>query len=236
LCYAVNDTRFLEQLAGRLGEELSKRGRVDWHRQSCRAMVESTGRDSLRNPEEAWRIKGAGRLSRRQLAYLREIWSWRDQQARQADMPAFKILGNEQLVEVLLWSESHQGLPLSDGPKLPRNIHGLRLRTLEAAIAKVAGLPRTQWPEPIRHVREQALGNECREQVVALRVACAGVAKELEIAASTLAPRAALEAVVRSGARSVDEIVKNSGLLRWQAELLQDAVEKVHLRGAERSE
>jgi hypothetical protein len=32
----------------------------------------------------------------------------------------------------------------------------------------------------------------------------------------------------------VDAILRNSGLLRWQAELLQDAVEKVNIRVDER--
>ena len=49
---------------------------------------------------------------------------------------------------------------------------------------------------------------------------------ELEIAASTLAPRAALEAIASSRPRTVDEIMKTGGLLCWQAELVQGAVKK----------
>ena len=48
--YAVNDTRFLERLAERVGDELGERGRIDWHRESCRAMVQSTGRDKFTRP------------------------------------------------------------------------------------------------------------------------------------------------------------------------------------------
>jgi ribonuclease D len=227
LRYAVNDTRFLERLAERLYGELSERRRVDWHKESCRAMVESTGRDNSRDPEEAWRIKGAGRLSRRQLAYLREIWRWRDQLARRANVPPFKVFGNEQIFEVLLWAESHPGMPLRDGPKLPRNIAGSRLSTLEEALTCAAGAPPAQWPEPQRFARDEALSVNRKEQLDALRAECARIARELEIAASTLAPRAAIEAVVRSGPRTVDEIIKGSGLLRWQAELMHSAVEKI---------
>ncbi|MGH7930578.1 MAG: ribonuclease D, partial [Candidatus Binatia bacterium] len=105
--YAVNDTRYLEHLAERLRDELSERGRVDWHLKSCRAMVESTGRDNSRDPEEAWRIKGTGRLTRRQLAYLRELWRWRDEHARRANLPPFKVFGNQQILDLLQWAESH---------------------------------------------------------------------------------------------------------------------------------
>ena len=227
LRYAVNDTRFLEQLADHLRRELSEQGRVDWHRESCRAMVQSTRRDSSRDPEEAWRIKGSGRLSRRQLAYLREIWRWRDQLARRANVPPFKVFGNEQIFEVLLWAESHPGVPLHQGPKLPRNLVGSRLGTLEEALTRAAAMPPLQWPEPIKRPRDQALSSQCKEQIDGLRGACARIAKELNIAPSTLAPRAALEAIARSQLRTLDDIIKSGGLLRWQAELIQEAVEKI---------
>jgi len=226
LRYAVNDTRFLEQLAACLGGLLNERGRLEWHRESCRAMKEATGRINSRDPEEAWRIKGSGRLTRRQLVYLRELWRWRDDHARGANVPPFKILGNEQMMEILCWSECHPGAPLLQGPKLPRNINGARLGALEEAIARAAQLPIEQWPEIKRRDRDQAPRNDCKEQIDALRSECARIARELEISASTLAPRAALEAIARMRPRTLDEIMSSGGLLRWQAELVQGAVER----------
>lgn len=226
LRYAVNDTRFLEPLAERMRGELSGRGRVDWHRESCRAMVESTVRDNARDPEEAWRVKGAGRLTRRQLAYLRELWRWRDMHARRANLPPFKVFGNQQILDLLRWAESHPGAPLRQGPKLPRNIVASRLSTLEEAIARAAGMAQAQWPEPRKFDRGDAPRADCKEQIDALRGECARIAKELEIAPSTLAPRAALEAIARSWPRTLEEIMESGGLLRWQAELVQGAVEK----------
>ena len=194
LRYAVNDTRFLERLADRMHGELSARGRVDWHRESCRAMVESSGRDHARDPENAWRIKGAGRLTRRQLAYLRELWRWRDQHARSANLPAFRVLGNQEILGLVQWAESHPGVPLYQGPKLPRNIAGAQLTTLEEAIARAAGMDETEWPE-LRKRDHDSPRNDCSEEINSLRAECAQIARELEIAASTLAPRAALEAI-----------------------------------------
>jgi ribonuclease D len=231
LSYAVNDTRFLEQLAERMGGELRERGRIDWHMESCRAMVESTGRESSRDPEEAWRIKGAGRLTRRQLAYLRELWRWRDTHARRANLPPFKVLGNEQIMEILRWAESHPGAPLSEGPKLPRNIGDSRLRTLDEAITRAAAMPQAQWPEPRKPDRGDPPTNDCKAQINALRGECARIAKELQIAASTLAPKAALAAIAASRPRTVHEIMEKGRLLRWQAELVQGAVEK-HLHSS----
>jgi ribonuclease D len=63
-------------------------------------------------------------------------------------------------------------------------------------------------------------------RINALRVECAAIAKELGIAAATVAPKAAIEAIGRSRPRSIDEIMASSGLLRWQAQLIHDAVSK----------
>jgi ribonuclease D len=227
LSYAVNDTRFLEPIAESMARELSERGRLEWHVESCRAMVESTGHDKSRDPEDAWRISGAGRLTRRQLAYLRELWHWRDKHARRANRPPFKIFGNQQMLELITWAESHPGVALQQGPKLPRNFRGSLLIALEEALARAAGMPQSQWPELRRRERAPAPSAECLERINALRGKCARIAKELGIAASTLAPKAALEAIAGSQPRTIDEIMESGGLLRWQAELVQ-----AHMDGA----
>ncbi|MGH7768150.1 MAG: HRDC domain-containing protein, partial [Candidatus Binatia bacterium] len=81
-------------------------------------------------------------------------------------------------------------------------------------------------PERRSLERPDALPADVIERTNALRGACAAIAKELEIATQTLAPRAALEAIARSRPRTVDEIMASGGLLRWQAKLLEGAVVK----------
>ncbi len=227
LRYAVNDTRYLEALAERLGGALSEKGRIAWHQESCRAMVESTGRERSRDPDEAWRIKGSGRLTRRQLAYLREMWRWRDEHARRVNVPAFKILGNQEMMALLQWAESHPREPLDRGPKLPRNIAGALLITLQAALSRSAAMQPAEWPEIKKGERHEAPRNDSKEEIAALRGECARMAGALEIAPSTLAPRAALETIARTRPRTVEEIMASGGLLRWQAETVRAAVEKI---------
>ena len=226
LSYAVNDTRYLGALAQRLASELSELGRLEWHVESCRAMVESSGRDRPRDPDDVWRIKGAGRMTRRQLAYLREIWQWRDEHARRANRPLFMIFGNQQILELIAWAESHPGEPLHKGPKLPRNITGSVLATLDQAIKRAGEMSAAQWPDLRRREHGEVLSAQCLERINALRIECACIARELGIAASVVAPKAAIEAIAQSQPRNVDEIMESGKLLRWQAELLRGAVEK----------
>ncbi len=226
LHYAANDTRHLEGLAECLHGELVERGRVEWHRESCAAMVEATGRDRSRDSREAWRIKGAGRLTPHQLAFLRESWGWREERARRADRPTFKVLGNRQLLELVLWAESHPDEPLEQGPKLPRDIVGSRRRALKHALDRAAAMNPTEWPERIKAPRVHPPPMDQRE-FDALRGACARIAEALEIAPSTLAPKAALEAIVQQRPGTLDEVMASGGLLRWQAELVGPAVGRV---------
>lgn len=107
-----------------------------------------------------------------------------------------------------------------------KDICGARLRTLEEALARAAGLSPAQWPQPRIHDRAEVLSVERMESFAALRGECTRIAEQLKIAPSTLAPRAALEAIARSRSRNLDEIMKSGGLLRWQAELVRGAVEK----------
>ena len=224
LRYAVNDTRHLEELAECLHGELRERGRVEWHRESCRAMAHAAGRDRAEEPADAWRIKGAGRLTPHQLAYLREIWRWRDARARRTDRPTFKVLGNRQLLELVQWVEAHPDEPLERGPKLPRNFVGSWRRTLEKAIARAAAMTPAEWPgrgapAPVKSPPADP------QQLAALRGECARLAGDLEIAPSTLAPKAALEAIVQQRCRTPEEVMESGGLLRWQAELLRPALD-----------
>ena len=224
LRYAANDTRHLEELAECLHGELLERGRVEWHRESCRAMVEATGRDRPRDSREAWRIKGAGHLTPRQLGYLREAWGWREERARRADRPTFKVLGNRQLLELVQWAESHPGEPLEQGPKLPRDIVGSRRRALKHALDRAAAMTPAEWPEHVKTSRVHPPPMDQR-QLDALRGACAAIAEKLEMAPSTLAPKAALEAIVQQRPRTLDEVMASAGLLRWQAELVRPALD-----------
>lgn len=223
LRYAVNDTRYLEALAERLHGELLQWERVAWHRESCRAMVEATGRDRVRDPEDIWRIKGAGRLSRRQLAYLREVWRWRDTLARRVNRPTFKVLQNQKILELVEWADAHPGVALDQGPKLPRDIVGSRRRALGHVLDRAATMAESGWPELRRTERSDVLPFNDKE-LDALRADCARIATELGIAPSTLAPKAALENIARTRPRSREEIMACSGLLPWQAGLVQGAV------------
>lgn len=122
-------------------------------------------------------------------------------------------------------------MPLDQGAKTPRNIRGTRLQLLDEAIARAATMDPTQWPERRIHEPRETVSAGYHELLDALRAECAQMAKELGIAASTLAPRAALEIIARGGqALNVDESISSAGLLRWQADLVQRAMDNLQVK------
>ena len=224
LAYATDDIRYLEPIADALFTELRRLGRYDWYRDACGRLVASTARERPRDPAEAWRIKGLKGFDRRQLAFVRELWRWREHEAQKADRPAFKVLGNAQLRELALWGAAHPAASLAHGPKLPRNCTGHRLHALEAALRRARETPKSDWPTLSRGRRGEGGAPKCEREVDALMAECARIAADLGIAPSMLAPRAALEAVAHHRPQTFDDILACAPLMRWQAELLAAAI------------
>jgi ribonuclease D len=224
LNYANEDTRYLMPLARELETKLCDLGRLDWHRETCAVLVKTTSKDRPpRDPDVVWRIKGLRDLSRKQMAHVREIWMWRDKEAQKANLPPFKILGNQRILDLACWTEIHGTRSLYNGPPLPRTCTGRRLSALKKAIQKAGDLPQSKWPEHRKSRTLRLTGPE----IEGLRAECARKAESLGLPPSLLASRASLENVVRGSPREIGEIMACASLTRWQAVLLEPMVKKI---------
>ena len=224
LDYASDDTRYLEDLSALLHEELALLARDAWHLEWCQKVMDAVQQDPGRDEENAWRIKGLSKLDRRQLAFARSVWHWRDLEARKMDRPPFMVMRNQDIIDIALACEK-KGIDslANNGIRLPRNCTGSRLAALQGAVKEAARLKRDEWPEKRRSRDTRMPGPEIKTQVEALRKACADIAHELNLPPSVVAPRAALEAIARTDSRTFEAIRSNTGLMTWQAELMQPA-------------
>jgi len=80
--YARNDTRYLKPLADHLRPELDNRGRLQWHQESCARLIAECTQAQPVDMDAVWRIKGSHLLGRSALAILRELWQWRETEAK----------------------------------------------------------------------------------------------------------------------------------------------------------
>jgi len=98
LSYAREDVADLLALASALQEELRASGRLEWAREECRALEDSTDE---RDPDEAWRrLPRVTRLRPRERAVARELAAWRERTAAAEDRPVGSVLSDAALVEL----------------------------------------------------------------------------------------------------------------------------------------
>jgi ribonuclease D len=205
--YAVNDTRYLLQLAELLENELHSLGRWEWFRQSCDKVMELTSKPVVRDTENAWRITGSNEFYGHSAAVLRELWLWRDREARAVDRPPFHILRNEELLHAA--RAFHQSSTF-----IPGHLRGGRRERYLEALRHASELPESEWPQIIRKPftrlspSETSVFNELKRRRDS-------VAARLVLDPSLLAPKAALEAIAREPAQA------ESRLMPWQRSLIE---------------
>lgn len=212
LAYAANDVRYLLPLTEIFKERLHARGRWEWFLQSCDAGRRQVLNRKEKSRDDLWRISGWGRMSRRELAYLREIWHWRDEIAARRDKPPFKVLSNDQMISM--------STQLASGKKfsLPPRFREHHRERFAKAIKSARELPEEALPKWERRKRV-AKASDWEAVFQGLRERRDRSAKEHNLEASFIASKASLERYAY--AQEPDrEVLKGELFLPWQQGLL----------------
>lgn len=99
LKYAADDVRYLPAIERAIREQLTKLGRLEWAVEECEGRCRD-GKPGF-DPETAWtRVRGGSSLDGRALNILRLLVAWRDECAKQADVPSRTFLKDEILVDL----------------------------------------------------------------------------------------------------------------------------------------
>ena len=223
LTYASDDTKYLATIADAQTAHLHTLNRIAWHRECCERVVKTSGLPDRSEEQEVWRVKGSSGLPPQELVFVRALWQWRDEEARNTDRPAFYILKNEDLIALAGWRAQHPRRPLHQGPAWLQRFTGARRARLDNAIRSADNTPRAEWPLP--HIRRAwAYERPNQGKLKLLLAACATLAKELRIEPSFLASRSALTAVIQRQPRSIEQVMEVSGMMHWQAALMAPAI------------
>lgn len=146
--YARNDTRYLHPLVTKLREQLVAKGRLAWCEETCAALVTECAVVPAPDPEREWRIKGAARLTREELAVLRELWHWREKEATRCNRPPFFLLSHDALLDLAI--AAVDDAPLD--PLLPRRFAPHRREGVLRAVARGLHVPPSECPQKLRGV------------------------------------------------------------------------------------
>ena len=152
LDYALEDVRHLHALWDRLERLLNTHSRRSWLDEEEGRRLAAVERDLLAT---RWRrVAGAQKLSRRGLAVVRELSTWREQEAAQRDHPRTWVLSDHLIVAIA------ESLPrsLADLQRL-RGLDRAKGRyavTLLASVERALALPEDELPSRDRPSRKEA--------------------------------------------------------------------------------
>ncbi|MEM6330438.1 MAG: ribonuclease D [Planctomycetota bacterium] len=96
--YALEDVRHLFKLHDKIAGRIERLGRTAWLQQETREFVDEVVAARSR---ERWRkVSGSGSLGPRNLAIVRELWRWRQEEAERRDSPPKRVLRDDLIVEL----------------------------------------------------------------------------------------------------------------------------------------
>ena len=218
LKYAGDDVRYLGAIADKLKHELEAGGRLQWARGEMKSLEDPNAYAA--DPADAWlRVKGRGTLTGRQLAVLREVAAWREEEASRRDIPRGWVVKDPTLIELARRSPT--------SPAALRDIRGLNSKEAErSARAITAAVERGRSAESIKTTKAPARSAQERarmlsglaDAVVRSRCEAAGVATELVVT------RSEVEGLLLDMFSGSLEEGSHRVLQGWRRELVGDAI------------
>lgn len=126
--YALEDVRHLFPLHDEITARIEQFGRTAWLEEETQAFVAEVV--SARSREKWRKVSGAGNLGPRNLAVVRELWLWRQEEAERRDLPPRRILRDDLIVELAKRKTSR--------PEKIRAVRGMQYGALKKAIPAIA--------------------------------------------------------------------------------------------------
>jgi ribonuclease D len=207
--YARNDTHYLRSLQEKLKAELDAKGRLSWHQESCARLIVDATKERPPDLDLIWRIKGSHMLDRPTLAVLRELWQWRESEARRANRPPYFIISHETLVEVAEASTAVRPVE----PVLPRHLSERRRYELLKAVSRGLEVSPNDHPKPVKIMNRRPSEAEHR-RFLELQKRRDTRATELGIDSTLIASRATLSDLAHDWDKYSPE------LMNWQRKML----------------
>jgi len=214
--YALADVSHLLLLQARLAGELRQLGRLSWVEEESDAVAALEPARRGRDPEAYQKVKGARRLSRRQLAVLREVHLWREALAETTDVPAFKLLSSEAILDIAARAPRTAAELASLRGLSPR----VRSRSEEllAAVGRAVVLPEAELPLMSPPPPRPVVSETVRKRIERLRAWRTQAAARLAVDISVVLPQRLLERLAQAAPRDVDALREIEALRRWRVE------------------
>ncbi|MEM9061563.1 MAG: ribonuclease D [Pseudomonadota bacterium] len=208
LRYALADVTHLRVIYETLAARIAEQGREHWVTEEMAILTDPATYET--DPAEAWRRVKSRSNSPKFLAIVRELAKWREEQARERDIPRGRVMKDDALIELATSKpetddEFHRLRLLQREMRRPEMVEALLAAVKRGTACPAAERP-TLPPPPKRTEGSGAIADM-------LKIFLKARADEMGVAAKLIAPAAEIEALA-------GEDDPNLSVLRgWRAEV-----------------
>jgi len=213
--YASEDVRHLIPLRDRLIPELKRNGREAWAREEGEALARLDPAPT-REPADFLKAKGAWDLDGRTLAVLRELFALRETWARNSDLPLFKIVGDEPLVDLAM-RKPQDAQALGQVRGLSAAIKGRYAPDVLQAVRRGEAVPEDQLPTRTWTTRPKPVPGYSKrvDRIKAWRVEAA---KKAALEPGVLLPQRLIERISIDRPADLAALAAIPDIRRWRSD------------------
>jgi ribonuclease D len=225
LAYACHDTHYLPALRERLKSEIQSKGREE---EAAEIFAEQSAvrlPDNGFDPESFWGINGINDLSPQEQAIARALHLYRNQEARQRNLPIFKVFGDRTLLELVQAAPSR--LAEVEG------IHGMtsgQVRRYGRQLLDVIRESRYD-PPPSPPARSKRPPESVLNRYERLHTWRKGRGRARGVESDVIVGREALWAIAQANPRTTAELEELNTLGPWRFQTYADDILKVLKKG-----
>lgn len=215
--YARFDTHFLIPLRKRLMQSLRAQNKLAEAREAFYLQTLVPPHANGFDPLGYWNLGDTRRLSGRQMAILRELYLFREAEAKRQDVPPFKIVSNSSLLAIAKGAPENQATL--------EQVKGMNDRRVsrygDAILQAVRRGAKAEEPKRPRHERPP---DDVLERYEALRTWRKQTARKRHVDSDIVLPRDTLWDIARANPSDASELKAAMQPLEWRFEHYGDSI------------
>ena len=217
LDYARMDTHYLFALKDVMEKLLLEKGLMALAREDFDLVSAVTQSEVQPNGKSCWKVAGGSRLSPRETTILQSLCEYRDRYAQKVDLPHFKVMSNDLLVEISRsmpqTQEELKDVPGMSDSLYRRHAEGLYNALKAGQIAPLLKKARTKRPDQAMLNRYNALHEWRKEQ-----------GRKLKVESDVILPRDYLEKIAAKNPANLSELKEIMREIPWRFEQYGKAI------------
>lgn len=222
--YAIQDVHYLLHVYHQLIDQLRENGRYTWLQEECARLI-GNAKQSVDIEDYYLKIKSAWKMNSSQLAVLKALCTWREQKARELDLPRNHIVPEKAIVELarLLVEDESELKGIKDLHRRKRQLYGSEL--LEIVAKTKAANAKNIDDKANKNSFPRPLNQNQRDLLKFLKAEVEALAEKNQLPMEVLAKKNDLEALIRTG--ELGDFQLPPRLLGWRQPLLGDSLLKL---------